>query len=290
MTVQSLSLKVFICYVHQIIGLCIIIFYTSHTERFTIRNYIFMLLALSNLLMQLTPHDLIEILCCIMITHAILQGVYLKHGHFWYTVSYFYTLSIITSWLLSYHIMSVMLWCGSICAAALYFPVRSQTTITPSRPSLENNSWLEHIIALSIQGFHEDISLTWIIDYAGELSNILHAEISLHVYTVPKLSTIIFHTIDPHTRTSTLWVNEHGYIIGINPYKGITNTIPSADDMLMWSMHKGVIILQSHAPKRSYSIMHKGMVKDNLSSHHTYHLMKNLLIVPRTTEIKESSL
>lgn len=242
------------------------------------------------ILLCLTRYDLLEIACCIGITHSALHLIYKKQGAQWYTISYFYALGIIISWLCSYKIISAMLLLGGAIIKTMFsLPTQHiPAALLPTQNTPEKSSWIENMIALSIQGFHEDISLTWIIDYAEQLHDTLYAEISLHVYTVPKLSHIVFNTIDPHTRTTMLWVNRQGYIIGINPQKGSTSIIPSSLDMVLWSKNKGAIILQSYAQKRSYSVVHNGTLKDNLSSHHAYHLMKQILLPQQTTHLQES--
>ena len=136
---------------------------------------------------------------------------------------------------------------------------------------------LKQFFSLSIQAFHENVSLIWIIDTHEQLHEILHAEITLHAYLVPKLSDMIIHTVNPNALVNVLWVNKSGYLIGINPYKGLTNEIPSHSDIIAWSKQKKIIMIQSHAQKRMYSLVHDGAVRENLSSHHAYHTVKHIL-------------
>jgi hypothetical protein len=171
-------------------------------------------------------------------------------------------------------------------ALRIVAPQDSSSLLLPDT-TIEQTSWIEHMIALTIQAFHEDISLTWIIDFDEQLHPLLHAELSLQVYIVPKLHQIIFNTIDLATKTSTLWVNQHGCIIGINPYKEPSKTMPLRDDLIVWSKQKRLLVLQSYAQKRMYSIMHKGTVRDNLSSHHAYHMIKHILTPQHNTHAQE---
>lgn len=233
---------------------------------------------IQQLLLLLTRGDVVEIVCCVIVTHLIMNDVYKKYGVRWYTISYCGALFITITWLLSYKIISSLLFIAALVQFIVHIHnPQTSVAVIPSMATSEQNNWIETIIALSIQAFHENISLTWIIDHEERLHEFLHAEINLQVYIVSKLSHIIFNTIDATTKTSTLWVNRHGYIIGINPYKGTTKTTPTLNDITMWSKQNGLIMIQSYAQKRMYTVVHKGIVRENLSSHHAYNTIKQIL-------------
>lgn len=269
---------------------------------------------LQKIIICLHQHDFIEMSFCVIITHALLHTIYSTHGTRWYTISYCTALCIVTTWILSYKVTGSVIFMAAITQTLLrmlesHHYVPAPTTATAPEPT----NWIETMVSLSIQAFHEDISLTWIIDCEEQLHTFLRAEITLNVYIVPKLSTIIFNTIDTTTKTSVLWVNRYGYIIGINPtslklrragptssllHRTIHNSAPNSEgtvqetptlsDITTWSKQNGIIMLQSYSQKRMYAVVHKGIVRDNLSSHHAYHIIKQILTpqpVIRTQEL-----
>jgi hypothetical protein len=216
--------------------------------------------------------------CTIIITHKALHAVYKKYGVHSYTLVYCTAVGITTSWIVSYKIISSVLVIAALCAVTISLLSTQHYVPAPAViPHKENNNWIETIMSLSIQAFHEAISLTWIIDYEERLHELLYTELQLQLYLTPKVSTIIFNTLNPTTKTSVLWINKHGYIIGINPCKGTTQETPTLSDITLWSKQKGVIVIQSYAQKRTYTVVHNGMTRDNLSSHHAFHMIKQIL-------------
>lgn len=217
-----------------------------------------------------TPWDWCELLASIGITYYLTTQVYKKYG----TTTYVTVVSLAGLFLLALlteHALTATL---LVLFAAGLYGTQAPTYATAQRMHSEHvpvspssKAWIDPIIAISIEAFHNGISCTWIIETDHSLLSVLRTDVPLNAPLSPKLGPLLGKIMNAHT-PNILWVNNAGYIVGLNP------TAPTS--LIELSTTHNILLITTHAASKTYTMWHKNTVREHIASHHMYQIMKHI--------------
>jgi hypothetical protein len=234
---------------------------------------------LDTLVTLYTYQDGIELLASIIVTHYSIKRILTLYGTQNYLIFCGFSAAFLGTLFLQLPILSTLI---CLAATVTFFTHSSppnmreqrQTSFIPAAAPLER-SWQEHIMPLSIQAAHEQISFIWIIEHNLSLQDSITTDIPLQIYISAKLNTFLLPLLYSH-KTGVLWVNHNGYLLSINPCLITTKTIPPLPQIIALSNSHDALVIQTHPTAKTYSLWYRGTHREHISSHHMHRIIQQI--------------
>lgn len=160
--------------------------------------------------------------------------------------------------------------------------------------SEEADEWLENIIRASLYAINNNKQLLCVIENHSDLKPFLDTPV---IFNSPLQQNILMLLLDSNgfDAQKLLWCNTHGRLVGINCTWRITShdvwqssqvkELPSwQQDALLMTLKTDTIVFKADPAKRTFDLITKGTLHENISAHHTLALIKKQL--PQSQTIK----
>lgn len=153
--------------------------------------------------------------------------------------------------------------------------------------SLEIADWPEHLIRASLHAINNNKQLICVIENRADLKPFLYTPIVCNTALSQNLITLLIDSVG-FDQKKILWCNAQGKLLGINGEWHISahetwqtqsvNDLPAwKQDALLMTLKTDTIIYKADPSQRSFDVVIKGIVYENLAAHQALLLLKKHL-------------
>jgi hypothetical protein len=152
--------------------------------------------------------------------------------------------------------------------------------VTP--PQSEPDNWLDVLMQTALHHINAHKPLLAVIEQQDALDTMLNAQLPLQACIKKELLLVLLDSV-PADSDQLLWISTHGKIRGINAtWNTHADTVPLSPSLPAWQQDAlfftavtDALVLYAQSEHRSFTIIFKGTIVENMSAHQTQRYIKD---------------